>query len=150
MLPTLADLAGISVTSGKKLDGVSLKQLLLKTHEDWPERMIFSYWRDRTSVRTQKYRLDHTGALFDMEIDPCQKQDVSTEHPGETQRLKKAVYGWREEMPESTGKISRPFPVGYREAPVTFLPARDGIAHGNIKRSNRCLLYTSPSPRDRS
>jgi arylsulfatase A-like enzyme len=137
LLPTLADMAGIPVACGKTLDGVSLKQLLLKTHEDWPERMIFSYWRDRTSVRTQKYRLDHTGALFDMEMDPGQKQDVSAEHSDETQRLKKAVAGWREDMPASNSEISRPFPVGYREAPVTFLPARDGIAYGNIKRSNR-------------
>jgi hypothetical protein len=31
----------------------------------------------------------------------------------------------------------RPFPVGYPEFPVTRLPARDGIAHGTIERSNR-------------
>ncbi|MFA6547191.1 MAG: hypothetical protein WCS99_22430, partial [Limisphaerales bacterium] len=29
----------------------------------------------------------------------------------------------------------RPYPVGYAEFPITPLPARDGVAHGEIKRS---------------
>ena len=32
---------------------------------------------------------------------------------------------------------ARPFPVGYTEYPTTWLPSRDGIEHGEIKRSNR-------------
>src|SRR5690349_19662392 len=36
LLPTLADLAGVSVTSRKPLDGVSLKPLLLGKAKDWP------------------------------------------------------------------------------------------------------------------
>src|SRR5207237_1167115 len=29
----------------------------------------------------------------------------------------------------------RPYPVGYAEFPMTPLPARDGVAHGGVKRS---------------
>jgi len=30
---------------------------------------------------------------------------------------------------------NRPFTVGYRQFPVTQLPARDGVPHGNVQRS---------------
>ncbi|MAV37181.1 MAG: N-acetylgalactosamine 6-sulfate sulfatase, partial [Planctomycetaceae bacterium] len=66
LLPTLAELTGIPVASEKPLDGVSLKRLLMDDGNDWPERMLFSYWRGRVSVRTQQFRLDHQGRLYDM------------------------------------------------------------------------------------
>jgi hypothetical protein len=40
----------------------------------------------------------------------------------------------------------RPYPVGYPEFPITFLPARDGIAHGNVRRSAKapnCSYFTN-------
>ena len=40
----------------------------------------------------------------------------------------------------------RPFPVGYRELPITYLPARDGVPHGNVQRSARapnCSYFTN-------
>jgi arylsulfatase A-like enzyme len=146
LLPTLADIAGIPVASEKPFDGVRLKPLLLETSGNWPNRMIFHHWNDNTSVRTQQYRLDHTGALFDMETDPGQKQDISAEQPLETQKLRAAVAAWRKDVLDSTIRDNRPFPVGYREAPITFLPARDGIEHGNVQRSNRypnCSFFTN-------
>src|SRR5512140_1797457 len=42
LLPTLADLAGIPVTSAKPLDGKSVKPLLMGEARQWPDRMIFS------------------------------------------------------------------------------------------------------------
>ena len=39
----------------------------------------------------------------------------------------------------------RPFPIGHPDTTITQLPARDGLAHGNIKRSNRfpnCSFFT--------
>nr|MBC8467882.1 sulfatase-like hydrolase/transferase [Planctomycetota bacterium] len=72
LLPTLADMAGISIVGTKPLDGVSVKPLLLRETDNWPDRMIFSHQRGRVSVRTQQYRLDHTGKLFDMTTDPGQ------------------------------------------------------------------------------
>ncbi len=75
LLPTLADLAGIPVASTKPLDGISLKPLLLGTAQDWPDRMIFSHWNGKVSVRTQRYRLDDSNHLFDMEADPGQDHD---------------------------------------------------------------------------
>ncbi len=145
LLPTLADLAGIDLISKKPLDGLSLKTLLLGSTDKWPDRMIFSHQRGRVSVRTQRYRLDHTGKLFDMQADPGQYKDISKDKPRIAAKLAAAVKRWSAEaLPK--GKDDRPFLVGYREFPTTMLPARDGIAHGNVKRSAgapNCSYFTN-------
>jgi hypothetical protein len=159
LLPTLADLTGAPLAGTKPLDGRSLKPLLLaKPGEqvEWPERRIFSHWAGRVSVRTQRYRLDHKGRLYDMVADPGQRRDVSSAHPKTTAQLKEAVAQWRRELlPElkELKKKDRPFPVGYSEFPVTYLPARDGVPHGGVRRSARapnCSFFTHwTSPADR-
>jgi len=135
LLPTLADLAGISIAPPKPLDGISLKPLLLEAAANWPARMIFSHWAGKFGVRTQRHRLDSDGKLFDMETDPGQTRDIANDQPEIAQRLSKAVAQWRAEMLPGLGKDERPFPVGYVAFPLTQLPARDGVPHGNVKRS---------------
>ena len=137
LLPTLTDMAGIEVVGEKPLDGVSLEPLLLGTAGGWPDRKIFSHWNGRVSVRTQRYRLDHEGRLYDMRTDSSQYHDVSDQHPEVTERLQEAVAAWREEVLPEDQNEDRPFTVGYPAFPTTYLPARDGTAHGNIERSNR-------------
>ena len=144
LLPTLADLAGVAIAGDKKLDGISIKPLLLGTSSTLPERMYFNAWKGRVSVRTQKYRLDYTGKLFDMEVDPWQKVDISRKYPNLTTQLKKAVADWKKETIKPTA--NRPFTVGHPDAQLTFLPARDGRAHGTIKRSSippNCSFFTN-------
>jgi hypothetical protein len=139
-------MAGISILSIKPLDGISIKPLLLKETEDWPDRMIFSHQNGRISVRTQRYRLDNTGKLFDMQADPGQNHDISKEKPKVAERLRKAVTEWRKQVLPKSRKDDRPFPVGYTEFPATILPARDGVPHGNIRRSARapnCSYFTN-------
>ncbi|MCX7048192.1 MAG: arylsulfatase [Candidatus Sumerlaeota bacterium] len=149
LLPTLADMAGIPVAAGKPLDGVSLKPLLLAgagAAPNWPERMIFSHWSGKNSVRTQRYRLDNADQLFDMEADPGQDRDVSKEHPDDAARLSKALAEWKKEMLPGLRNDDRPFTVGYREYPVTQLPARDGVPHGGVRRSAgapNCSYFTN-------
>lgn len=137
LLPTLADLADIPVASKKPLDGVSLKPLLLGKPEGWKERMIFSHWRRRVSVRTQQFRLDLKGNLFDMTEDPGQYKDVSAQYPEVTQRLKAAVEDWKEEVLTGYDDDHRPFVIGHPDFKYTQIPARDGTAHGGIERSNK-------------
>jgi len=147
LLPTLTDLAGVPSVSTKPLDGVSLKPLLFGTAKDWPDRMIFTHWAGKTSVRTQQYRLDTTNALFDMVADPSQDHNVAAEHPEEAARLSKAMADWRKELPPvpKGDNDDRPFTVGYPAFPVTQLPARDGVPHGGVKRSSNapnCSYFT--------
>lgn len=151
LLPTLADMAGVPITGDKPLDGISIKPLLLGTAENWPDRMIFSHWSDRVSVRTQQYRLDNDGQLFDMAADPGQHTDVAAQHPELTAKLVKARDEWAAEMLPGLRDDDRPFPVGYKEFPNTWLPARDGVPHGNVKRSARapnCSYFENWTSKD--
>jgi arylsulfatase A-like enzyme len=151
LLPTLADFAQVPIVSTKPLDGKSLKPLLEKIGQEWPERALFSEWVGKTSIRTQHYRLDTAKALFDMDADPRQDHDVAKEHPEDAARLIKTMADFRQEMP-SIQKDDRAFTVGYPQFPVTQLPARDAEPHGEIKRSSHapnCSYFTHwTSPND--
>lgn len=144
LLPTLTDLAGIPVSGTKALDGKSLKPLLTSKVGDWGDRMIFSLQGKRISVRTQQYRLDPAGALFDMAADPGQTRDVATAKPEVAVRLRDAVGKWGKEMLPLVGPDDRPFTVGY--SALTLLPARDGVGEGMIERSAsapNCSYFTN-------
>ncbi|MEX1241977.1 MAG: arylsulfatase [Cyclobacteriaceae bacterium] len=138
LLPTLTDLAGIDHGAKKPLDGTSLKPLLLEQQPAWPDRMIFSHWNGNVSVRTQRYRLDHQGMLFDMQRDPGQRQNIANQMVPVAETLLMEVQRWSQQVLAEIPKAdTRAFPIGHPGAKYTQLPARDGKAHGNIKRSNR-------------
>jgi len=136
LLPTLADLAGIKYETQNSLDGKSLKPLLFKGDLNWDERLIFSHWAGRVSVRNQQYRLDHQGKLFDMIADPGQHTDISQKEPEITRKLSESVRNWKAEVLPGIASDERKFPVGHPDFKYTHLPARDGKAHGGITRSN--------------
>lgn len=145
LLPTLTDMAQIDRVGSKPLDGRSVKPLLLGTTEPWPERMIFSHWNKRVSLRTQQYRLDMKGALYDMVADPRQDRDISEEKPEIASKLREAIDRWKEEVLPSIAEDDRPFPIGYDGHP-TILPARDGVATGQAQRSAKapnCSYFTN-------
>lgn len=138
LLPTLADLTGIKFQPEKPLDGVSLKPLLFENNPDWDERFIFSHWAGKTSVRSQQFRLGNEGNLFDMENDPGQYKDVSQKYPDITNQMTQAKRKWENEvLSELPETDDRAFTIGHPGYTFTNIPARDGIAHGNIQRSNR-------------
>ena len=146
LLPTLTDLADINFISEKLLDGVSLRQPLLEDHYLWSSRIIFSHWRNRVSARNDWFRLDHQGQLFHIHTDPGQRQDVSKDHPEVTKKLQAAVAKWKKNVLAGYDQDDRPFIVGHPDYHSTQIPARDGTAHGNIKRSNRfpnCSYFTN-------
>lgn len=146
LLPTLADLANIAVTSQKPLDGISLKSQLVEATTEKSDRIIFSHWRGRVSARTQQFRLDNQGALFDIAKDPGQYHNVAQEHPEVTKQLTAAVQDWKKNVLAGYDKDDRPFVIGHPDYPNTQIPARDGTAHGLIKRSNKfpnCSYFTN-------
>jgi len=162
LLPTLLSLTEVDRVGDKPLDGVDLSPLLTFPESqdnaspqptvDWPERMIFSTWAGRISVRTDQYRLDDKGLLFDMIADPGQTQDLSRTKPEVATTLRKAVADWDAEMKhEADHKLQkgisqserpkssvdpRPIHIGFKEFPMTILPARDGEPKGGIRRSS--------------
>ncbi len=153
LLPTLTALAGVKRVGEKPLDGRDLSPLLMPQKVEWPGRTIFSTWAGNISARTQTHRLDSAGQLFDMLADPGQTTPVNDQEPALAAQLAEAVKSWRAEMfpPAGTenGKVKgdkkkgggnavdpRPIPVGYREFPITMLPARDGEPRGTVRRSS--------------
>jgi len=151
LMPTLSALARLPLDVENPLDGVDLSRVLMGQEDPRADRMIFSMKNDRVSVRTSKYRLDEKGALFDMRNDPGQRYDRSEDERAVAIRLRDAVREWEQQVSGHSGNASlvgqnkkaakakdnRPFTVGYAEYPWTPLPARDGIAHGNVQRSAR-------------
>ena len=152
--PTLHGLAGVKRVGDKPLDGRDLAPLLRTGLDaDWAPRYIFNSWANNVSVRTQTHRLDNAGNLFDMIADPGQTTPIQSKQPELAKELTSAVAAWRKELGIATpvggkgkGKAAngpgsgvdpRPLAIGYREFPITMLPARDGEPRGEMRRSGK-------------
>jgi arylsulfatase A-like enzyme len=146
LCPTLLDLTGVRRAGDKPLDGISLAPWLLGKGGPPPDRVLFQHWAGRVSGRDQRYRLDTAGQLFDLTADPGQAKNVAAAHPAVARKLTEAVARWRKEVLVGiAGKDDRPFPVGYAALPRAFLPARDGVPHGEVRRSTaapNCSFFT--------
>lgn len=180
LLPTLTSLAGVPRVGDKPLDGRDLSPLLLGQKTEWPTRSLFSTWAGQVSVRTQTHRLDAAGNLYDMIADPGQTTPVNEQQGELVAQLKESVRAWRMEMfgtdaappPRVAGQGRKPSPnagkggrkaapkgavdprpltVGYREFPITMLPARDGEPQGGVKRSSgapNCSYFVNWTSKD--
>ena len=124
LLPTLTDLAGIAPKTAKPVDGRSLSPLLLGESSAWPERALLAFNKGKASVRTQRYRLDGNGQLFDITADPGQRNNLTKQHPELTQKLRKLATQHAQQM--------RPHVrlVGEFLAEVLG-PARDELPHAH-------------------
>jgi arylsulfatase A-like enzyme len=162
LLPTLTSLANVPRVGDKPLDGKDLTPLISESNTPWPDRMLFTTWAGKTSVRTQQYRLDDQGSLFDMIADPGQTSPITAKQPEVANKLKSAVAAWRADvLPDEalTAKNKRsgasvdqrPLTVGFREFPITMLPARDGEPIGQVRRSSsapNCSYFVNWSKRE--
>jgi len=136
LLPTLAEFTGAKAATAKPLDGRSFRSLLADRSDDWQPRPLFSIKNNQVSVRTQRFRLDAAGKLFDLTTDRGQHHDVAQEHPKVHAELTQFSTQHNAAMQQDFAAYrDRPFTVGY--APATTLPARDGIPHGTIIRSSK-------------
>lgn len=96
VLPTLADLCEIELTSEYRPDGVSLKPLLDHSSSPWERdhhviqfhggagaKRLPSKRYEYSVVMTERWRLVNSEgqALFDIQADPSQRDDVAEEHP---------------------------------------------------------------------
>jgi arylsulfatase A-like enzyme len=152
LLPTLTDLANLPRPTHKPLDGMSLLPLLKGKSDHWPERILIQSWQNRYSARSRDYRLDAQGRLYDITRDPGQSEDLSQSKPVVVEQLTKAIEEFKVNVvSELPAKDDRPFIVGHPGTRFTHLPARDGQATGNIKRSSihpNCSFFTNWSRMD--
>ncbi len=139
LLPTLLNLSDVTRPTNLSIDGKDLSPIL-KGDEDtpWEDRLIYNHWNGHTSVRNQGYRLDHEDRLYDMKNDPGQTTDIGLQNQKLRDSLKQAKADWlMATAPLTRETDDRPFTLGHPGAIYTQMPARDGIPHGNIKRSNQ-------------
>jgi arylsulfatase A-like enzyme len=140
LLPTLADFAGISTAGSKPLDGTSIVPLLTGHGEDWPKRVLFSTWNGKTTIRTDRYRMQASGELFDIEADPRERFNLADEKPKLASRLRQQLNAWIAEVKpvksKGDGKV-RPITLADPRAEFHQLPSRDANGHGGVKRSNK-------------
>ncbi|UII80292.1 arylsulfatase [Flagellimonas sp. CMM7] len=138
LLPTLANLAQIPLTDSLRLDGIDFSANLINGQDKIIDRVVYNHWQSNTSIRTQKYRLDKDNRLYDMDNDRGQTKDISESAISLRDSLIKLKVNWEKEVGVlDIHKEERPFPLGAPGYNFTHLPARDGLAHGNIARSNR-------------
>ncbi len=142
LLPTLMDLAGLSFTPVKPLDGHSLVPLMTQDNPSWKERSIFNVLTDGKlrlfpgAVRTPVYRLvidrQNQTHLYHMLKDPGQKNDLVETEPVLADSLRRVYEAWFAEVTQD-GIEPPSIPVGYPQAPVTELPAPEASLYGDIQ-----------------
>ncbi|MFC4097321.1 arylsulfatase [Euzebyella saccharophila] len=138
LLPTLASLADVYPITAKPIDGKNLAPLLFDENQNWKDRVIYNHWNGKTSLRTQEFRLDDDNRLYHIPSDRGQTNDVSEKYPGKRDSLVLMKNEWLSMVePKNKTNDERSFTLGHPEQIFTHLPARDGLPHGKIKRSNK-------------
>lgn len=118
ILPTIAKLAGATLPENRIIDGIDIWSLLSGDKDiQWPERTFFYYnGLNLQAVREGKWKLHlprnsemlvwwegglrelKKPALFDLNTDPDEKQDVAAEHPHLVKQLLKLADSARKEL----------------------------------------------------
>ena len=102
LLPTLIDLCQLRVAEDCQFHGVSLVPLFDGEIEEWPDRVIVTdsqrvehpiKWR-QSATMTQRWRLINGVELYDILIDPEQRNDVSIDQSDLVDRLREHYEKW--------------------------------------------------------
>ena len=100
LLPTLAELCGLSVAGGPRHDGLSLAAHLMDPHVPSPRDHLVVQFQGGAHFRTvpkpwefscvleDHWRLIDGRELYDLAKDPAQRNDVSASHPDVVKRLR--------------------------------------------------------------
>ncbi|MFA6677414.1 MAG: arylsulfatase [Bacteroidales bacterium] len=96
VLPTFVDLCNMKFTPVKKIDGESVKPLLVNSNSKWHNRFLLSdsqrlmnlvKWR-ASSLMTDKWRLVDGKELYDIHNDLGETHNIAVQHPDVVQELR--------------------------------------------------------------
>ena len=102
LLPTLVDLADLTWTGSKDIDGKSFAPLLQNENEEWKDRTLIVdsqrllslvKWR-KSAVMDATWRLVNGQELYNINQDIGQTNDVAAEHPEVVARLRERYERW--------------------------------------------------------
>ncbi|MFH1304571.1 MAG: arylsulfatase [Planctomycetota bacterium] len=117
LLPTLAELCGLTISSELKLDGTSLVPILNGKKEALRNRTLVVHsqriespekWR-KSSVMTERWRLVGQNELYDILSDPGQTKNVAAEYAGVVKYLTAEYEKWWNSL---TPQFSRYVAIG--------------------------------------
>ncbi len=141
LLPTLAGLAGVELTTNNPIDGKDLSSVFLQGDKaatpELQERIIFNQWRAKTSIRNDRFRLMGEGMLYEIDRDLGQLRDLSEIYPQHKAQLQEQLDNIMSQLPPQPKEDERPFLIGDPGMEYTQLPIRDATATGEIQRSSR-------------
>lgn len=128
LMPTLADLCGISVPDAYNIDGISLAPLL--RGEELPDRTLFVHnqrieypLKDKEyQVLTEQWRLVKREAdeLYDITTDPGQKNNIASKHPDVVKELYSRYELWWSETSSGFDQYAAMYIGSENENPVTL------------------------------
>lgn len=154
IVPTLLEMTGVAKPESVKFDGVSIADLIDPAKDvQWPERFVISdsqrvrdpiKWRG-SSVMSQQYRLINGKELYEIAVDPGQKNDIAEGNPSVVAEMREFYDQWWAEL-EPTFKQTTEIYLGHPEHPVVSLTAHDWIQkiyppwhQGSIRTADRKL-----------
>ena len=124
LLPTFCEIAGVKLPSSYRSDGVSQvatlegkgdshreKPLFWKTVAPWPARKTKpDHWASYAVVHKNWKLLANRDSkyveLYDLVVDPAEKNDLREKYPGTVNQLKKMLSKWQSTLPvKPTGNV---------------------------------------------
>lgn len=139
ILPTLVSLCNLEPPETLPLDGLDISALLLENNGQIQDRLFFTKKSTETIIpdgaaRSDQYRMvieNGDTMLFDMQVDPGQKDDISSSEKDVTASLAMAYNNWFTEISnefEPTTEIR----IGFEEEQTAYLPAHEAGLSGDI------------------
>jgi arylsulfatase A-like enzyme len=102
LLPTVMDIVGVDISRQRKLDGISVKEHLLK-QADLPDRQVFFGYEPKlgTAMRDGHWKMqtkDDVVELYDLSTDIRETTNVADKYPRRAEEMKSAIEKWKREV----------------------------------------------------
>ena len=131
IMPTLMEMCGLS-HKDDDFDGQSIASLIKNEPVDWQDRTLVTdsqritdplKWR-KSATMTQQWRLINGEELYDIQVDPGQKNEIAAEHPDVVQKLRSDYDSWWNKVSRQfSGTV--PIPIGSPKEPNVRLNSHD-------------------------
>ncbi len=129
VVPTLLEACGVSAPARVRFDGRSLMPLLRDEAARWADRTISIQWHRgdqpqpfrSAMTRDQRWKLVDGKELYDLDTDPAEQHDLSSQHPDIVSRLRRDYEDWFRDVSSTRGYDPPRICLGTKfENPVTL------------------------------